>query len=80
MTKRIKFILGVIIAIFLTSCTNSNPEELSDLIKAPETSSPILEGTWQVSKIEDITNNNPISDIQIGEKLYIDKNLSLIHI
>ena len=75
MTKRIKFILGLIIAIFLTSCTNSNPEELSDLIKAPETSSPILEGTWQVSKIEDITNNNPISDIQIGEKLYIDKNL-----
>lgn len=79
MTKKFKFLLGLIFAIILTSCTNSNPEELSDLIQSPEIANPVLEGTWQVSKIEGIKTKDPISDIKIGDKLYINKNLVAIN-
>ena len=75
MTKRIKYIFGFLFIFFLTSCSNSKSQDLSDLIKTPELASPVLEGTWQVSEVEEITGNSSSEAPKLGEKLYIDKNL-----
>ena len=75
MTKKIKYLLGFLFVIFLTACSNSKSQDLSDLIQTPELANPILEGTWQVSKVEDITDNTNGQAPDIGSKLYIDKNL-----
>lgn len=75
MTKKIKYLLGFLFVIFLTACSNSKSQDLSDLIQTPELANPVLEGTWQVSKVEDITDNTNGQAPDIGSKLYIDKNL-----
>lgn len=78
MTKKIKYILGFLFLILLTSCSNSKSQDLSNLIKTPELSNPVLEGTWQVSKVENITDSSDSKTPALGEKLYIDKDLVAI--
>ncbi|WP_297281148.1 hypothetical protein [uncultured Anaerococcus sp.] len=78
MKKKIKIFLSFLLVLILSSCTNTKPEELNDLILTPESNNPVLEGTWEVTKIEDIIEGNNQS-IKVGDKLYISKNLVAIN-
>ena len=79
MKKIIRIFYIFILATLFTSCSNKAAEELSDLIVTPELASPILEGTWQVTKVEQITNINNMNPPKVGDRLYIDKDLVAIN-
>lgn len=74
MKKKFKLLLSILFIFILTACSKTRPEELNELILTPESSNPVLEGTWQVTKIEEIAKSNNVYTSP-GDKLYINKNL-----
>ncbi len=77
--KKIKLLIVFIIGLILSSCSNQNPEELNEFIVSPKLASPILEGTWQVTKVEEITNKSNSQSPEVGDRLYITDNLVAIN-
>ncbi|WP_296113605.1 hypothetical protein [uncultured Anaerococcus sp.] len=75
MKKFSKILLFSIIAIIFTSCMNTNREDLTDLIKMPKQDKPIIEGSWEVVEIKGNKLGEKATNIKIGDKLYINKNL-----
>lgn len=65
--------------ILLSSCINSNKNDLSDLIQTPKQDSPIIEGTWQVVEIAGEISDDSSGKINLGDNLYINKNLVAIN-
>ena len=79
MKRKIKVCLCFVFMVILTACYNSTPEEASDLILTPESSAPILEGTWQVTKVDKVSEKSSDNHPEIGDRLYINKNIVAIN-
>lgn len=79
MKKQIKIFIFTIIAIIFSSCVNYNNDDLSDLIQTPKQDVPIIEGTWEVAEIKSTNFGEEISNIKLGDKLYVNKNLVAIN-
>lgn len=79
MKKIIRCCLFFIFSIFLVSCSKGSDDELNDLILTPELDSPVLQGTWQVTKVNNITGVNNTNSPKIGDKLYVNNNLVAIN-
>ncbi|WP_296126433.1 hypothetical protein [uncultured Anaerococcus sp.] len=79
MKKIFKFLLLSLSMILLSSCINSNKNDLTDLIQTPKQDSPIVEGTWEVVEIAGEISEDSSGKINIGDKLYINKNLVAIN-
>lgn len=79
MKKTIKIFCLFVIGIIISACNKNSPEELNDLIVTPELTSPILEGTWQVTKVEEITGVSNTKPPEIGDRLYINKDIVAIN-
>lgn len=79
MKKIIKLFYVLILGIIFTSCNKNSPEELSDLILTPKIDTSIIEGTWQVTKVEEITGVNNTSPPKVGDRLYINNDLVAIN-
>lgn len=79
MKKIFKLSILSLLLIILSSCNRNDPDELSDLILTPEQSSPVLEGTWQVTKVEQKTDRPASNPPKVGDRLYISKNLVAIN-
>lgn len=79
MKKIIRCCLFFIFIIFLVSCSKGSDNEINDLILTPELDSPVLQGTWQVSKVKNITGVNNTNSPKIGDKLYVNNNLVAIN-
>lgn len=72
------FIISVL-AIIFSSCANANNDDLSDLIQTPKQDNPIIEGTWEVIEIKSNKLGEKSDNINLGDKLYINKNLVAIN-
>lgn len=79
MKKIIRFFCVLVLGIIFASCNKDSPEELSDLILTPKVDGSIIEGTWQVTKVEEITGVNNIKPPKVGDRLYINNDLVAIN-
>lgn len=79
MKKICKLIFSLILIILLASCQASKPQDLTDLMLSPKLDKPLLEGTWQVSKVEALSEKSSNKGPEIGDKLYINNNLVAIN-
>ena len=73
--KKFKFIVSIFLILILTSCSNGRPEDITELIEKPKQEEPIIKGEWEVCDIKNTTSSEPIENIKIGDKLYIDKDI-----
>ena len=79
MKRTINFLLMLVASLILGACSNQNPEELSELIQAPKLESPVIEGTWQVTKVDNISGKSNLPPPKIGDRLYINQELVAIN-
>ena len=77
--KRIKSLLLIFILIICSSCSKDAPQDVTDLIVQPEAEEPMLQGTWEVYDIKNTGTNSTSQSINIGDKLYINKDLVAIN-
>lgn len=78
MKRLIKNLFIILVLFILTSCTNSNTEELNSLIQIPKQEEPSISGTWKVVKVEGVENKDKKPISKKGDLVYIDKNLVAI--
>lgn len=79
MRSRLKLLLIFIVTIIITACSSQNPEELSELIETPKLDSPVIEGTWQVTRVDNISGKSNLPAPKIGDRLYINQDLVAIN-
>lgn len=79
MKKLIKLFIFSIISIILSSCANYNNDALNDLIQTPKQDAPIIEGTWKVVEIKSTSYGEETTATNLGDYLYINKNLVAIN-
>lgn len=77
--KKIRNIILIFILIILTSCSSDAPQDVTDLIVQPDAEEPLLKGTWEVYDIKNTGTNSSTQSINIGDLLYIDKDLVAIN-
>lgn len=77
--KKIRNIILIFILIILTSCSSDAPQDVTDLIVQPDAEEPLLKGTWEVYDIKNTGANSSTQSINIGDLLYIDKDLVAIN-
>lgn len=63
----------------LVSCSGDTPQDVTDLIVQPEAEEPMLKGTWEVYDIKKTDSGSDATSIDIGDILYIDKDLVAIN-
>lgn len=77
--KKIKNLILIFLLIILSSCSSDAPQDVTDLIVQPEEEEPLLKGTWEVDEIKSTGKSVDPQSIQVGDLLYIDKDLVAIN-
>ncbi|MDO5047411.1 MAG: hypothetical protein Q4D88_02540 [Anaerococcus sp.] len=75
MKKIIRYLLGIFLILILSSCTNSKPQELNNLIQTPKKDDIDIKGTWQVVEIKKEEASQGNEPIGLGDEVYIDNTL-----
>ena len=78
MKKFIKNLYILIVILVLTSCTNSDPEDLNSLIQTPKQDVPSIAGTRKVVEVDGEMKADKEVNSKVGDLIYIDKNLVAI--
>lgn len=78
MKKFIKNLYILIVILVLTSCTNSDPDDLNSLIHTPKQDVPSIAGTWKVVEVDGEMKADKEVNSKVGDLIYIDKNLVAI--
>lgn len=78
MKKFIKNLYILIVILVLTSCTNSDPEDLNSLIQTPKQDVPSIAGTREVVEVDGEMKADKEVNSKVGDLIYIDKNLVAI--
>lgn len=79
MKKLFKLFIICTLLIIFSSCVNAYKDDLSDLIQTPKQNNPIIEGTWEVVEVKGSNLGEKSGDINLGDKLYVNKNLVAIN-
>ena len=71
MKKFIKNLYILIVILVLTSCTNSDPEDLNSLIQTPKQDVPSIAGTRKVVEVDGEMKADKEVNSKVGDLIYI---------